>query len=115
MRDRILLYDQEEPIYDHYGVERELERIMGRKVPLKSGGSLVIGEMEALTAIDVNTGKHVGTNLGETIVKANMEAAAEALRQLPAARHGRDHRGRLYRHGERERPQEGARLLYATA
>ncbi len=83
MRTKIHLYDQDEPIFDHYGIEKELERLLQHKVPLKSGGSLVIDEMEALTAIDVNTGKQVGTtSLNETILKANLEAADEALRQL---------------------------------
>jgi ribonuclease G len=83
MRQKIHLYDQDEPIFDKYGIEKELERLLQHKVNLKSGGSLVIDEMEALTAIDVNTGKQVGsTSLNETILKANMEAADEALRQL---------------------------------
>lgn len=83
MREKIHLYDQDEPIFDRFGIEKELERLLQHKVPLKSGGSLVIDEMEALTAIDVNTGKHVGsTSLNETILKSNMEAADEALRQL---------------------------------
>lgn len=83
MRDKIHLYDQDEPIFDNFGIEKELERLLQHKVPLKSGGSLVIDEMEALTAIDVNTGKQVGTtSLNETILKANLEAADEALRQL---------------------------------
>ncbi len=83
LKDKILLYDRDEPIFDHYGIEKELERLMGHKVPLKSGGSLVIDEMEALTAIDVNTGKQVGSiNLSDTILKANLEACEEVLRQL---------------------------------
>jgi ribonuclease G len=83
MRDKIHLYDKETPIFDAYGIEKELDRIMQHKVPLKSGGSLVIDEMEALTAIDVNTGKNVGsTSLSDTILKQNMEAADEILRQL---------------------------------
>ncbi len=83
MREKISLYDREEPIFDHFGIEKELERIMQHKVPLRSGGSLVVDEMEALTAIDVNTGKQVGTtSLSDTILKANMEAADEILRQL---------------------------------
>lgn len=83
LRDKIFLYDREEPIFDHYGIEQELERLMGHKVALKSGGSLIIDEMEALTAIDVNTGKQVGTtNLSDTILKANLEACEEVLRQL---------------------------------
>lgn len=83
MRDKISLYDRDIPIFDAYGIEKELERIMQHKVPLKSGGYLVIDEMEALTAIDVNTGKHIGsTGLSDTILKTNMEAADEILRQL---------------------------------
>ncbi len=83
MRDKIHLYNSDEPIFDRFGIEKELERLLQHKVPLRSGGSLVIDEMEALTAIDVNTGKHVGTtSLNETILKANLEAADEALRQL---------------------------------
>src|SRR5579862_4704837 len=83
LRDKISLYDRDEPIFDHYGIEQELERLMGHKVALKSGGSLIIDEMEALTAIDVNTGKQVGTtNLSDTILKANLEACEEVLRQL---------------------------------
>lgn len=83
MREKITLYDQDVPIFDHYGIEKELERIMQHKVPLKSGGYLVIDEMEALTAIDVNTGKQVGSSsLNDTILKANLEASDEILRQL---------------------------------
>lgn len=83
LRDKIELYDKEAPTFDYFGIERELDRIMQHKVPLKSGGSLVIDEMEALTAIDVNTGKQVGTtSLNDTILKANLEAADEILRQL---------------------------------
>ncbi len=83
LRDKIELYDKEAPIFDFHGIEKELDRIMQHKVPLRSGGSLVIDEMEALTAIDVNTGKQVGNvSLNDTILKANMEAADEILRQL---------------------------------
>ncbi len=83
MRDKIVLFDKDTPLFDYYGIEKELERIMQHKVPLKSGGTLVIDEMEALTAIDVNTGKQVGSvSLNETILKANLEASDEILRQL---------------------------------
>lgn len=83
MRDKIELFDKDTPIFDHFTIEKELERIMQHKVPLKSGGSLVIDEMEALTAIDVNTGKNVGSvSLNETILRQNLEAADEILRQL---------------------------------
>lgn len=83
MRDKIELYDSETPIFDEYGIERDLERLLGHKVTMRSGGYLVVDEMEALTAIDINTGKQVGTtSLNETILKANMEAAEEVCRQL---------------------------------
>jgi ribonuclease G len=83
MRDKIVLFDKDTPLFDFYGIEKELERIMQHKVPLKSGGTLVIDEMEALTAIDVNTGKQVGSSsLNDTILKANLEASDEILRQL---------------------------------
>lgn len=81
--DKIVLYDRETPIFDDYGIEQDLERLLQHKVWLKSGGYLVVDEMEALTAIDINTGKQVGsTSLNETILKANLEAADEVCRQL---------------------------------
>ncbi len=83
LREKIFLYDRDQPIFDHYGVEKDLDRLLEHKVGLKSGGYLVVDETEALTAIDVNTGKQVGSsNLNETIMKANMEAAEEICRQL---------------------------------
>ncbi|HLV80496.1 MAG TPA: Rne/Rng family ribonuclease [Chthonomonadaceae bacterium] len=83
LKGRIHLYDGAQPIFDHYQLEPEIERLTRRKVYLKSGGSLVIDETEALTVIDVNTSKNVGsTSLAETIVKNNVEAAGEIARQL---------------------------------
>ncbi len=83
MKEKIFLYDRDVPIFDAYNVERELERLLQHKVWLKAGGYLVVDEMEALTAIDINTGKQVGsTSLNDTILKANMEAAIEVCRQL---------------------------------
>ena len=82
---KIEQYTGREPIFDGYGIELELNRALERKVPLKSGGSLVFDQGEALTAIDVNTGKFVGAKgktLEETITKTNMEAAAEIGDQL---------------------------------
>jgi ribonuclease G len=80
---RIELYDQKEPIFDGYGIEVELDRAVERKVWLKSGGYLIIDQGEALTAIDVNTGKFVGKrNLEETITKNNLEACREVADQL---------------------------------
>jgi ribonuclease G len=83
MRDKIFLYDREVPIFDAYNIERELERLLQHRVPLRSGGHLVVDEMEALTAIDINTGKQVGsTSLSDTILRANLEASDEVCRQL---------------------------------
>ncbi len=77
------LYSGGEPIFDAYGVEPELARAMGRKVWLKSGGYVVIEKTEALTAVDVNTGRYVGGhNLEETILKTNLEAVKEIAYQL---------------------------------
>jgi len=83
LKSRIFLYDGSIPIFDYYGIEKDLEKLLKPKVWLKSGAYLVIDEMEAITAIDVNTGKHVGTtSLADTILRANMEAAEEVARQL---------------------------------
>lgn len=83
MKDKIQLYDRDVPVFDAYGIERDLERLLQHKVWLKSGGYLVVDEMEALTAIDINTGKQIGsTSLSDTILKANLEAADEVCRQL---------------------------------
>jgi ribonuclease G len=83
LKGRIHLYDGPQPIFDQFGLENEIERLLKRKVFLKSGGSLVIDETEALTVIDVNTSKNVGgSSLAETIVKTNIDAAAEIARQL---------------------------------
>ena len=83
MREKVFLYDKETPLFDAYNIERELERLLQHRVPMRSGGHLVVDEMEALTAVDVNTGKQVGsTSLSDTIIRANMEAADEVCRQL---------------------------------
>jgi ribonuclease G len=76
-------YAGSEPLFDYVGIEGEIERTFGRKVWLKSGGYIVIDETEALTAIDVNTGKYVGKyNLEDTITKINLEAVKEIVCQL---------------------------------
>ena len=82
---KIELYQGREPIFDGYGLESEIDRALERKVLLKSGGSLIVDQGEALTAIDVNTGKFVGKksmSLEETITKTNLEAAKEVADQL---------------------------------
>ena len=79
----IELYDGDEPIFDAFGLEVEISRALGRKVWLKSGGSIIIEQTEALTAIDVNTGRYVGKhNLEDTILKTNLEAVKEIAFQL---------------------------------
>src|SRR3954467_14262286 len=79
----IELYDGNDPIFDGYGIEIEIDRALERKVWLKSGGYLIVDEMEALTAVDVNTGRFVGKkSLEDTITKTNMEAAQEVAEQL---------------------------------
>lgn len=83
LKGRIHLYDGVQPIFDHFELESEIDRLLRRKVFLKSGGSLVIDETEALTVIDVNTSKFTGgSSLAETIVKTNVDAALEIARQL---------------------------------
>lgn len=79
----IELYEGDESIFDAYGLEVEISRALGRKVWLKSGGSIIIEQTEALTAIDVNTGRYVGKhNLEDTIFKTNLEALKEIAFQL---------------------------------
>ncbi|GAB3372138.1 ribonuclease G [Spongiibacter taiwanensis] len=76
-------YPGERPIFDLYSVEDEIQKALGRKVELKSGGYLIIDQTEAMTTIDINTGAFVGhRNLEETIFKTNLEAAAALARQL---------------------------------
>jgi ribonuclease G len=79
----IELYEGADPIFDGYGIEIEIDRALERKVWLKSGGYLIVDEMEALTAIDVNTGRFVGkSSLEDTITKTNLEACREVAEQL---------------------------------
>ncbi|HEY1761960.1 MAG TPA: Rne/Rng family ribonuclease [Acidimicrobiales bacterium] len=86
LADRIEYYDrdtEELPLFERYFVHEQLHRSLDRKVFLPSGGSLIIERTEALTVIDVNTGKNVGTNnLEETVFRNNLEAAEEVARQL---------------------------------
>jgi ribonuclease G len=81
----IQYYSGDEPIFDAYGIEDEIARALSRKVPLPSGGYLIIDQAEALTAIDVNTGRYVGKgsrDLEETAFKTNLEAIEEIAYQL---------------------------------
>ncbi len=86
LADRVEYFDPETealPVFERYHVHEQLHKALDRKVYLPSGGSLVIDRTEALTVIDVNTGKNVGTtNLEETVYRNNLEAAEEVARQL---------------------------------
>lgn len=83
MTDRIELYKGDRPIFDLYGVEDEIQKSLERKVPLKSGGHLILDQTESMTTIDVNTGAYVGQrSLEETIFRTNLEAAVAIARQL---------------------------------
>lgn len=81
-KGKISLAENQE-LFEEYGIEQEIEKALRRRAWLKCGGYLVIDQTEALTVIDVNTGKYVGsTNLEDTVLNTNMEAAAEIARQL---------------------------------
>ncbi len=83
---KVKLYSKEYPIFEEYGVQAEIDRALRSKVWLKSGGSIVINQTEALVAIDVNTGRYVGKKtagrLEDTILKTNLEAVKEIVRQI---------------------------------
>ncbi len=83
LRNRVIHYDNEVPLLDAYGVEVDISRALEKKVWLRSGGYIIIETTEALTVVDVNTGRYVGRkDLEETIFKTNMEAAKEIAYQL---------------------------------
>ncbi|MCE9615850.1 MAG: Rne/Rng family ribonuclease [Lentisphaerae bacterium] len=83
-RGRVYLYEGEAPIFEHYGVERQIEEAFRRTVNLKSGGCIVLDETEALISIDVNTGRHKGhgNSQEDAILEVNTEAVEEVARQL---------------------------------
>ncbi len=81
--DRVQRYSDHVPLFEARGVRREIERALRNKVWLKSGGSIVINQTEALVSVDVNTGKYTGRrDLEDTILKINLEAVREIVRQL---------------------------------
>ena len=83
LKTRVKHYRGEAPVFDHFGIEGEIEKAMERKVWLKKGGYITIDQTEALVAIDVNTGRFTGKkSQEETILKTNLEAAEEIARQL---------------------------------
>lgn len=83
LANRVALYEEEEPIFDAFGIEIEISKALSKKVWLKSGGYIVIDHTEALTVIDVNTGRYVGKrDLEDTVLKTNLEAVKEIAYQL---------------------------------
>jgi ribonuclease G len=80
---RLVQHQGNRPLFEHYGVESEIAKALGRRVDLKSGGYVIIDQTEAMTTVDVNTGGFVhGKNFDETIFKTNLEAAQTIARQL---------------------------------
>ncbi len=83
LKAKVVLHSDKEPLFDRYGVEEKIQKALERRVWLRSGGSIVIERTEALTAVDVNTGRFVGKrNQEETIFRTNMDAVHEVVRQL---------------------------------
>jgi ribonuclease G len=83
LKSRLYLYTEEVPIFKSFGIEKEIEKALRRRVWLKSGGYIIIEETEALVSIDVNTGKYVGKqDFEETVLKTNLEASREIARQV---------------------------------
>jgi ribonuclease G len=81
---RVKLYTKELPLFEHFGIQDEISKALRSKVWLKSGGSIVINQTEALVAIDINTGKYVGKSarLEDTILKTNLDAVPEIVHQI---------------------------------
>jgi ribonuclease G len=83
LAERVKRYEGRGPIFDGYGIEREIDKALRRRVWLKSGGYIVIDHTEALVSIDVNTGKYVGKrDFEQTVLKINLEAVNEVVRQI---------------------------------
>ncbi|MCB5230742.1 MAG: Rne/Rng family ribonuclease [Candidatus Cloacimonas sp.] len=83
LTDRIELYEEDSPIFDAFGIEKEIERIFHSHIPLPSGGNIVIEQTEAFVTIDVNTGSFIGNkNYESTVRRTNLEAAVELVRQI---------------------------------
>jgi Rne/Rng family ribonuclease len=84
MVHRVKLYTRERPIFDEFGINPEIDKLLQPKIWLKSGGYIVINQTEALVSIDINTGKFVGkgNSLEETITRTNLEAVKEIVKQI---------------------------------
>jgi len=80
---KIKLFSEPPSLFEYYGIEKQIEEGLQKKVNLRSGGSIVVETTESMTVVDVNTGRYIGkTNLEDTILKTNLEAAEEVVRQL---------------------------------
>ena len=80
---KVKLYEEKQNLFDRFDLESQIEEALNKKVSLKSGGSIIIETTEAMTVVDVNTGRYTGaSNLEETVLKTNLEAAEEIVRQL---------------------------------
>jgi ribonuclease G len=83
LAERVRWYEDRQPIFDAFGIEKEIDKALRRRVWLKSGGYIVIDHTEALVSIDVNTGKYVGKrDFEQTVLKINLEAVGEVVRQI---------------------------------
>jgi ribonuclease G len=83
LEDRVKLHTERTPIFDAFGIEKDIEKALRRRVWLKSGGYIVIDHTEALVSIDVNTGKYVGKrDFEQTVLKINVESVTEVVRQI---------------------------------
>ena len=95
-------------MFHDMGLTEQIDSMLDQRVKLGSGAYLIINRTEALTVIDVNTGKYVGdANLEETVFKTNLLAAKEIAKQLRAPQHRGHNRRGLYRHGERRAQEAG--------
>ena len=110
--DRVELYEDEEPLFERYGIEQVIESTLSRRVDLPSGGYLIIDYAEALTVIDVNTGSFTGRGTRSAAGGHDHQDQPRGGRRgrapAAAARHRRDHRHRLHRHGPRAQPRRRA-------
>lgn len=81
-KNNIILYDNDVPIFDFFGIQSQLEKAFNNKIWLKSGGFIIIDEVEACTVIDVNSGKFISKDHRKTVLKTNIEASVEIAKQI---------------------------------
>ena len=110
--ERLEFYEDDEPLFERYGVEEAIQSVLRRRVDLPSGGYLMIDYAEAMTVIDVNsgsfTGRGKGAKLEDTITQDQPRGRRRGRAPAAAARHRRHHRHRLHRHGAGAQPRRGA-------